>query len=124
MPILLGTLNVSEWIARFRREGSIKRERDGDHMIIDCSDCKVRDIACADCVVTVLLGPPGTAEGRPVDVGIPRPRIALDQEELGAMDVLAESGLVPKLRLVVGPEQDPSGGSLPARDTSGDRRAI
>ncbi len=56
-------------------------------MLIDCDGCAVRDLACTDCVVTVLLaGPPGV-----VDV---------DDEERRALDVLADSGLVPRLRLV------------------------
>jgi hypothetical protein len=56
-------------------------------VLIDCDGCAVRDLACADCVVTVLLGgPPGV-----VDV---------DDEERRALDVLADSGLVPRLRLV------------------------
>lgn len=56
-------------------------------MLIDCDGCAVRDLACADCVVTVLLGgPPGV-----VDV---------DDEERRALDVLADSGMVPRLRLV------------------------
>ena len=56
-------------------------------MLIDCDGCAVRDLACADCVVTVLLGgPPGV-----VDV---------DDDERRALDVLADSGLVPRLRLV------------------------
>ena len=56
-------------------------------MLIDCDGCAVRDLACGDCVVTVLLGaPPGAVE---VDDGARR-----------ALDVLADSGLVPRLRLV------------------------
>ena len=56
-------------------------------MLIDCDGCAVRDLACTDCVVTVLLGgPPGA-----VDV---------DDDERRALDVLADSGLVPRLRLV------------------------
>jgi hypothetical protein len=56
-------------------------------VLIDCDGCAVRDLACADCVVTVLLGgPPGV-----VDV---------DDEERRALDVLADNGLVPRLRLV------------------------
>ncbi|MGA9872430.1 MAG: hypothetical protein WBQ44_14985 [Rhodococcus sp. (in: high G+C Gram-positive bacteria)] len=93
-------------------------------MIVDCSDCKVRDIACADCVVTVLLGAPGWATGDSVTVGSRPTKMAFDQEELGAMDVLAESGLVPRLRLVVEDERRPEGRSLPSRDTASDRRAI
>ena len=56
-------------------------------MLIDCDDCAVRDLACGDCVVTVLLGGPAGA----VDV---------DDQERQALDVLADSGLVPRLRLV------------------------
>ena len=56
-------------------------------MIVDCDGCAVRDLHCDDCVVTVLLGPPG----RPVVV---------DDGERAALDVLADSGLVPRLRLV------------------------
>jgi hypothetical protein len=56
-------------------------------MLIDCDGCAMRDLACGDCVVTVLLGGPGGA----VDV---------DEQERQALDVLADSGLVPRLRLV------------------------
>jgi len=54
---------------------------------IDCDTCVVRGLACHDCVVTVLLGPP--------------PELAFDDEEARALAVLAESGLVPPLRMVV-----------------------
>ena len=60
---------------------------------IDCGTCAVRGLACHDCVVTVLLGPP--------------PELAFDDEERRALDVLADSGLVPPLRMVTplaGPE--------------------
>ena len=53
---------------------------------IDCDTCAVRGLACHDCVVTVLLGPP--------------PGLTFDDEERRALDVLAEGGLVPPLRLV------------------------
>ena len=53
---------------------------------IDCDTCVVRGLACHDCVVTVLLGPP--------------PELTIDEEERRALDVLAEGGLVPPLRLV------------------------
>ena len=56
-------------------------------MLIDCDGCAMRDLACDDCVVTVLLGgPPGPLE--------------VDDTEWQALDVLADSGLVPRLRLV------------------------
>ena len=53
---------------------------------IDCDTCEVRGLACHDCVVTVLLGPP--------------PELAFDDDERRALDVLAAGGLVPPLRLV------------------------
>ncbi len=53
-------------------------------MIIDCSDCTARPSACADCVVTVLLGP------------------EIADEHEAAIAVLADSGLVPPLRLIPG----------------------
>ncbi len=60
-------------------------------MLIDCDGCAMRDLACGDCVVTVLLGAPGA-------------EIEVDEGERRALDVLADSGLVPRLRLVpVGP---------------------
>lgn len=93
-------------------------------MIVDCGDCKVRDIACADCVVTVLLGAPGWSPSEGVRIGSNLPRIALEQEELGAMDVLAESGLVPRLRLLTGDQDASTGESLSSRDTAVDRRVI
>jgi hypothetical protein len=57
-------------------------------MLIDCDSCTVRGPACGDCVVTALLGaPPAGAE--------------LDSAERKAIGVLADSGLVPPLRLVL-----------------------
>lgn len=55
-------------------------------MVIDCDSCVVRGLACGDCVVTVMLGaPPGAIE--------------VDHEEASALDVLARSGLVPRLQM-------------------------
>lgn len=51
---------------------------------IDCDDCAVRGPGCQDCVVSVLLGIPET----------------LHVDERRALEVLAEVGLAPKLRLV------------------------
>jgi hypothetical protein len=57
-------------------------------VIIDCDSCEVRGLACGDCVVTALLGaPPGGME--------------IDEGERAAIDALADSGLVPPLRLVL-----------------------
>jgi hypothetical protein len=56
-------------------------------MIIDCDRCSMRNVACADCVVSVLLSP--------------TPGYGFDDEERVALAVLAQSGLVPPLRLTV-----------------------
>ncbi|RRQ27583.1 hypothetical protein DK926_11720 [Rhodococcus sp. Eu-32] len=93
-------------------------------MIVDCSDCKVRDIACADCVVTVLLGAPGWPSGERVDVRSRTSKIDIDQEELGAMGVLADVGLVPRLRLVTDDDQPMDSSSLPPRDHEADQQAM
>ncbi len=63
-------------------------------MVIDCDSCVMRERACGDCVVTLLLGPVhGSIE-----------------QHRDTIDVLANSGLVPPLRLVVSPgsEADPA----------------
>ncbi|MCC8927783.1 MULTISPECIES: hypothetical protein [Nocardiaceae] len=93
-------------------------------MIVDCGDCKVRDIACADCVVTVLLGAPGRAGRGGTEAVSKLSKMAFDQEELGAMDVLADSGLVPRLRLVVDANDRVVGESLSTRDTVANRHAM
>jgi len=72
-------------------EGS--EESESMSVRIDCDSCLVRGLACHDCVVTVLLGPP--------------PELSFDAEEQEALEVLASSGLVPPLRMVTaitGPE--------------------
>jgi hypothetical protein len=55
-------------------------------VIVDCDTCKVRGLACQDCVISVLLGPP--------------PNVELDPFERRAIDLLAGAGLVPRLRLI------------------------
>lgn len=57
---------------------------DPQPVVIDCDDCAVRGPACRDCVVSVLLGAPPE----------------LLEDERAALDVLAQAGLVPRLRLV------------------------
>ncbi len=57
-----------------------------DPLLIDCGNCLVRGTGCSDCVVTVLLGP---IDG-----------LSLDTEEQAALTALADTGLVPPLRLV------------------------
>ena len=83
-------------------------------MIIDCDSCEVRGNACGDCVIGVLLGAPGPRQddeqGDP-DVPSGAPIVQLDAPEWRALDVLAQQGLVPKLRLVAGPPRRASAGS-------------
>jgi hypothetical protein len=57
---------------------------DTGSIVIDCDDCAVRGVGCQDCVVSVLLGIPET----------------LLDDERRALEVLAEVGLAPRLRLV------------------------
>jgi hypothetical protein len=58
--------------------------RDTGSIVIDCDDCAVRGVGCQDCVVSVLLGIPET----------------LLEDERRALEVLAEAGMAPRLRLV------------------------
>lgn len=53
-------------------------------VVIDCDECAVRGAGCRDCVVSVILGVPETL---------------LDDERV-ALEVLADAGLAPRLRLV------------------------
>lgn len=56
-------------------------------MLIDCESCRARDLACGDCVVTVLLGKSDAS-------------IDFDDAEHQAVGALAELGLIPPLRLI------------------------
>ncbi len=90
-------------------------------MIIDCDGCAVRGKACGDCVIGVLLGAPGSADDGSGDHRMPSgaPMVQLDAPERRALDVLADQGLVPKLRLVAGPSRrasTASDGQPSARD--------
>jgi hypothetical protein len=60
-----------------------------DTLHVDCDTCIARGPACEDCVITVLLGAPTTG-------------LDLDGDERAALEALADSGLVPPLRLVPG----------------------
>lgn len=53
-------------------------------VVIDCDGCVARGAGCRDCVVSVLLGVPET----------------LLDDERAALEVLADAGLAPRLRLV------------------------
>ncbi|OBB56635.1 MULTISPECIES: hypothetical protein [Mycolicibacterium] len=68
-------------------------DTDPDTVIIDCDDCAVRGPGCQDCVVSVLLGVPDT----------------LLVDERRALEVLAEAGMAPRLRLVPIHRQNNSG---------------
>lgn len=65
-------------------------------MVVDCDGCLMRDLACQECVVTFLLGPPGH----------------LGTAEQAALAVLADGGLVPPLRMVASVAARPSGWSM------------
>lgn len=67
-------------------------------MRIDCDDCGVRGLRCGDCVVTAVLGaPPGALE--------------VPGDAAQALAVLAEGGLLPRLRLVpLGPPSEARAG--------------
>ncbi len=56
-------------------------------MLIDCDTCRMRDIACDDCVINLLLG-------------APQDSLDLDADETAALGALAAGGLAPPLRLV------------------------
>jgi len=56
---------------------------DGGIMLIDCERCEMRDIACAECVVTALLG-------QTTEIG---------EAERRALRVLADAKLVSPLRM-------------------------
>ncbi len=59
---------------------------------VDCDSCVARGLACGDCVISVLLGTPDTG-------------VDLDTSDQDALAVLAESGLVPPLRLIPGAQR-------------------
>lgn len=53
-------------------------------MLIDCNSCVMRDLACDDCVVSMILGP------TPANL----------EKHQDALQVLAGAGIVAPLRLV------------------------
>ncbi|WP_116052023.1 hypothetical protein [Amycolatopsis palatopharyngis] len=72
-----------------------------DTMIVDCDRCEVRGNACADCVISVLLGAP--------------PEVEWDDEEQRAVDALVEGGVLPRLRLVPAAVSEPEAPRRPVR---------
>ena len=78
-------------------------------MVIDCDRCEVRGDACGDCVVGVLLGVPGVPQRAAPDAPDALSGAAavhLDAPERRALAVLADQGLVPRLRLVAGSSRE------------------
>jgi hypothetical protein len=61
-----------------------------DVVLIDCDACVMKGPGCQDCVVTVVLGM-SAERAEP---------LRIDDDERAALDALAQSGLVPPLRLV------------------------
>lgn len=76
---------MSEGLPSVRRTGDCRPDFGRPSVLIDCDSCAMRDVACGDCVVTVLLG---------------GDRVEVNDPERAALAVLADSGLVPRLRLV------------------------
>jgi hypothetical protein len=72
---------------------------ESDPLLIDCDRCSVRGSGCGDCVVTFLLGGPPSG-------------VVLDDAERRAIDVLANAGLVPPLRMVHPLDRPGDGGSM------------
>lgn len=68
-------------------------------MIIDCDTCQVRGAACGDCVIGVLMGAPDLDAAEP-QLPSGAPILQLDAPERRAIAVLADQGLIPRLRLV------------------------
>jgi hypothetical protein len=56
---------------------------------VDCDTCAARGLACGNCVISVLLGTPDSG-------------VDLEQSDQDALAALADSGLVPPLRLIPG----------------------
>ena len=68
-----------------------------DVLHVDCGTCRARGPACSDCVISVLLGPM-------------EDEVLLDDQEQAALQVMADSGLLPPLRLVRSVPPDEMGG--------------
>ncbi|MCK9894052.1 hypothetical protein [Frankia sp. AgB32] len=75
-------------------------------MLIDCDSCVVRGVRCAGCVVTVMFAdavPRPAAAARGVDAsGAPEAEPRWDAQELCALGVLADAGLLPAVGNLAG----------------------
>ncbi|MBX6356381.1 MAG: hypothetical protein IRZ05_11075 [Micromonosporaceae bacterium] len=80
-------------------------------MLIDCDSCVVRGTACGGCVVSVMLGAPPAG-------------VELDEAERRALEVLADAGVVPHLRLVTPESLDAGDGSRFWPTGKGERRRL
>jgi hypothetical protein len=102
-------------------------------MLIDCDTCVVRHQACDDCVVGVLLGTPEVPDRprepaaapageprEPAEPGAPLP-VEFGPVERRALEVLADHGLIPRLRLVTATD-DPHHGRTSAPRGAARRR--
>ncbi len=74
-------------------------------MLIDCDQCAMRDVACDDCIVSVLLGPPAGATAAasvstpergvgPSAIAWARRGIEFDRRERDAIKALVDGGLI------------------------------
>ncbi|GLY72094.1 hypothetical protein Airi02_008210 [Actinoallomurus iriomotensis] len=61
-------------------------------MLVDCEKCEVRNVGCADCVISFMLTDPVAA-------------VEISDGERRALDVLAEGGMLPPLRLTISDER-------------------
>lgn len=64
-------------------------------MIIDCDSCIVREIACHDCVVSVILSSNAKSKDS-IDSG--EAANSIDDDEKAALALLSSRGMVPPLR--------------------------
>jgi hypothetical protein len=76
-------------------------------MKLDCSTCELKNIACSDCVVTLLLS-------------LPAPDNYIEPIEESALAVLADAGLVPQLRLLAAPVR--SSGTCPEHGANSENK--
>jgi len=58
--------------------------------LIDCNQCQAEPAACGDCLMAFMADP---SFGQP---------IRFSEEERDALSVMADVGLIPRLRLVAG----------------------
>jgi hypothetical protein len=63
-------------------------------MIVDCRTCPVRGQGCDDCVVTVLLGAPGSVGPPPAADPQIATGLALDAAESRVVSIFVGAGLV------------------------------